>query len=362
MNTTRVKFSTAALSLTLVLLLCGLSAAAKPQEKIKKKEITQSYSVSASDRLLVENRFGNITITHWNKKEVAIRVEIECRASREERAQENLDRIRIETKKAGGIVSAITTITKERDGNSNNESMTINYYIQMPSKLSAELNQKFGNINLPGDNNGEMDIHVKFGNLIAGDFVANTMIEAKYGNVEVGNLQEAQLDLGYVGTAKVRYAKDLTVDCKYSDLDIQDIQSLRTEIKYSNLTIENANQLDMEIKYSEAKIGTIKNVLNVSSLSYSNLKVRNLSPSFSKVDVESHYGNLEVALPANSSFRVVADNMKYSTCDVKGFNITRKHFDDEDHDKNYIYEINNGKQPTIYFEGNRYGNLKVKSN
>lgn len=240
--------------------------------------------------------------------------------------------------------------------------MTINYYIQMPPKLAADLNQKYGNINLPSDNNGNMDIHVKYGNLNAGNFTANAMIEAKYGNIEVGNLQDAQLDLGYVGSAKIRNAKDLTIDSKYSNLDIQDIQSLRMEIKYGNLTIESVSRLDMEIKYSDAKIGTLKDALNVSSLSYSNLKIRNLSPSFSKVNVESHYGNLEVALPAKTSFRIVAENMKYSSCDVNGFNITRKHFDDEDRDKNYTYEINGGKQPTIHFEGNRYGNLKVKAN
>lgn len=84
------------------------------------------------------------------------------------------------------------------------------------------------------------------------------MIEAKYGNIEVGNLQDAQLDLGYVGTAKIRNAKDLTIDSKYSNLDIQDIQSLRMEIKYGNLTIESVSRLDMEIKYSDAKSGPLR--------------------------------------------------------------------------------------------------------
>ena len=112
MNTTHVKLSPAVL-LTFVLLLCNLSAIARPQEEIKKKEISQSYSVSAGDRLQVENRYGNITVTHWNQNTVAIRVEVECKARSEERAQENLDRIQIETKKIGGIVSAVTTIKKE---------------------------------------------------------------------------------------------------------------------------------------------------------------------------------------------------------------------------------------------------------
>lgn len=71
MNTTHVKLSPAVL-LTFVLLLCNLSAIARPQEKIKKKEISQSYSVSAGDRLQVENRYGNITVTHWNQNTVEI--------------------------------------------------------------------------------------------------------------------------------------------------------------------------------------------------------------------------------------------------------------------------------------------------
>ena len=275
-----------------------------------RNDLIQDLRIRESQLLRYEVTYPIIEITTPDQ------VITQEKARSEERAQENLDRIQIETKKIGGIVSAVTTIKKEMNSNSNNES----------------------------------------------NFTANAMIEAKYGNIEVGNLQDAQLDLGYVGTAKIRNAKDLTIDSKYSNLDIQDIQSLRMEIKYGNLTIESVSRLDMEIKYSDAKIGTLKDALNVSSLSYSNLKIRNLSPSFSKVNVESHYGNLEVALPAKTSFRIVAENMKYSSCDVNGFNITRKHFDDEDRDKNYTYEINGGKQPTIHFEGNRYGNLKVKAN
>ncbi len=70
MNTTR-KIESRRIA-DFVLLLCNLSAIARPQEKIKKKEISQSYSVSAGDRLQVENRYGNITVTHWNQNTVAI--------------------------------------------------------------------------------------------------------------------------------------------------------------------------------------------------------------------------------------------------------------------------------------------------
>lgn len=358
MRTTLTK-SNSIFLLTLLLLVSSLSAFGKPQENIKKKQINQSYNVSQSDKLQVDNRFGNITITHWNKNEVAIRIEIESKASSQQRAQECLDRIQIETKKEGGIVSAITTL-KEKNGNTNNESMTINYYIQMPAKLASELSQKYGNINLPSDNNGKTDIHVKYGNLNAGNFIANIMIEAKYGNIEVGNLQNAQFDLGYVGNAKINNVKELKVDTKYSNLKINTAENVSMEMKYGNLTVEHINQLKMEVKYSDIKIGALKQSLSVSELSYSNLEIDNLSSSFTRLDVQSHYGNLDVRLPAKSSFKVLADDMKYGNCSVEGFKITSKNFDDDD--KSYSYEINGGGQRTIYFGGNKYGNLKVRAN
>lgn len=170
------------------------------------------------------------------------------------------------------------------------------------------------------------------------------------------------MDPGYVRTAKIRNTKDLTIDSKYSSLDMRDVQSLCIETKHDNPTIENVNRLGIETKYSNTKIGTPEDTLNISSPSYNNLRIQSLSRSFSKVNVESHYGNLEIALPTETSFRTVAENMKYSSCDVNGFNITHKHLDDGNHNKDHTYEINGGKQLTIHFKGNHYGNLKVRAN
>ena len=237
--------------------------------------------------------------------------------------------------------------------------MTISYYIQIPSKLAADLTQKYGNINLPNDNNGKTDIHLKYGNLNAGNFISNLAIEAQYGNVEVGNIQNAQLDLSYVGKASIKNGKDLNIDSKYSNVNISTTDQLNIDLKYGNFTIENISKINAEMKYSDGKIGSLKQSLSVGELSYSNLTINELSSSFDKVNVEAHYGNLNIRIPAKSSFKITAEDMKYGNCDVNGFNVTKKNIDNED--KSYTYEINGGGQRSIYFEGNKYGNLKVKA-
>ena len=79
--------------------------------------------------------------------------------------------------------------------------------------------------------------------------------------------------------------------------------------------------------------------------------------------MDARYGNLNIYIDVNASFRVVANNMKYGNCKVQGgFSIQRRNqdensvgFDSRDDQRN----VNNGKNGRINFEGNSYSNIKV---
>ena len=106
MNTKQLKSRSLLLLAVLLIASTAISWGAKP-ESIKKKEISKSFDVSLSDLLMTDNRYGNTTITHWNKNEVAIRVEIEAKAESADAAQACIDRVNIELKKSGktGVIT-----------------------------------------------------------------------------------------------------------------------------------------------------------------------------------------------------------------------------------------------------------------
>ena len=131
MNTKQLKSRSLLLLAVLLIASTAISWGAKP-ESIKKKEISKSFDVSLSDLLMTDNRYGNTTITHWNKNEVAIRVEIEAKAESADAAQACIDRVNIELKKSGNTVSAITSLKQQNWGNNNsNIRFTINYFISI---------------------------------------------------------------------------------------------------------------------------------------------------------------------------------------------------------------------------------------
>jgi hypothetical protein len=355
MKTTFVKQH---LRLLILLMLAGssLSGRAEDLDSSKKKEINQSFNASAGDQLNIENRYGNITVTHWEKNEVAIRVVIESKATNDSRAQEGLDRVQVELKKSGNTVFGITSM-KNQTGWNNNTKLTVDYYISMPAKLSATLSQKYGNINLPERNEGRYVLEVKYGNIKAGNFTGSLVIDAAYSNIDINDVQDAVLDLAYSGSANFGNANTIRVDSKYSNMKFLNIGKVDIDDKYGKIKIKNVDNLSLEIKYGEVSIERVKEAIS-SSLDYSTLIVKELDAGFEKVNVEAHYGTFNLSVPSQAAFRLTAESMKYGKVTTGGLKVTSSNIDNKTH---YYYQINGGGSRSIQFNGNNYSTLIINA-
>ena len=89
------------------------------KEYKKQKTFERTFEVSANDQLLVNNRYGNVTVAHWNEPKVEIKVVVESRARKESDAQELLDRVQVKLEKAGNQVSGVTDLLPQK-GNGRN--------------------------------------------------------------------------------------------------------------------------------------------------------------------------------------------------------------------------------------------------
>lgn len=303
----------------------------------KKKEVANTFPVSLSDNLLVDNRYGNVTITHWNRNEVSIRVEIEASAGSEKRVQEILDRINVEIKKSGSTVSSVTSLASGGVSTRNNERFKISCYVQMPSKLSQRIINKYGNIIFPGENDGKINVEVGYGNVEGGNFSAALEIDCKYGNARIGNIADGEFDFSY------------------SNLNMENGNLVELDIKYGNLVAARVQSLEMNMKYGNATLDYVGSRLQVPELSYSNLKVRELSAGFSRAELSARYGGVDIRIADKAAFELKADNLRYGSASLTGFtNINRNEME-----KGSYRGTVNGGGKTINFNGNSYSNIKV---
>jgi hypothetical protein len=340
------------------LLLAGTNLAGLAEEAdfSKKKELNQSFSVSPNDQLNVDNRYGSITVAHWDKNEVNIRVVIESKARNERRVQEELDKVQVELKKTANTVYAVTSI-KNTAGWNNNSRITIDCYITMPSGLTATLAQKYGNINLPEKNEGKCNIELKYGNLKAGSFTESAVIDAGYGNITLENVKNLRMEVKYCGNVSLGNGDDIYIDSKYSRLKLHDVENLDIDNSYGNITAGNVSSFSIKTRYGNVNIDNVKEILEVNTLDYANLTVDKVDAGFKSIKATARYGTLQLSIPPQAAFQVSAQAMKYGNVRIKGLKMTSNTEDKEEH----YYRINEGGNAWIRFNGNNYSNLRINA-
>jgi hypothetical protein len=280
-------------NIAITMLVLNNFAKAQPayaeKEFEKKKNITQIYDLSASDRVSLSNKFGNIKVNTWTESKIKVEVEIEVNAQTEDKATKILDGITINHSKEGGVVSFKTKIdndktggnrmnrsddgnhedcescdekNKNKNGSWGNLGMKINYTVFLPASTTMKLYNEFGNTTL-SNYSGALDAHNKFGNFIAETLSSSeNEIFVEFGNAEIKSLSKPDLTVKFgncdlanvVGAGALKYEfcgdVNVTLDKSVGDLKIKN--------SYSNieLTLNDNTNATFNIKSS---YGDVKN-------------------------------------------------------------------------------------------------------
>ncbi len=201
--------------LTLALLLCTAWSFANGDDGEKKKTISKSYPVSATDKITISNQFGEVKIVTWDKSEAKAEITVTTHASSDEKAQSILDGITIEDGKNGDGVYFKTNMPgnhehnndggkdkdkdkdkdKEKDkGDKKNhdEGMQVNYVVYMPGGNPLKLENQFGKSIVP-DLGGPVEITEKFGDLVAGKLSNVKELRVEFGKATVESITNGKV-------------------------------------------------------------------------------------------------------------------------------------------------------------------------
>lgn len=218
----------------------------------KSKSYSKSYALSSSDKVTLENQFGEMKINTWEKNEVKVDVQITGKSDDEKRAQEILDRISIQGGKQSGGVFFRTKMESwdndksDKEKGHRNEGMKIDYVVYLPSGNALDVTNQFGPMTIP-DFRGPLEISSKFGSLTTGKLSNTKEVSVEFGKATIGQVSGGNLNIKFSeGTVN-----SLTGDVK-SDLQFSNVKlNLDNEVK--SLSIENSYSsvyLDLEKNFS----------------------------------------------------------------------------------------------------------------
>jgi len=241
----------------------------------KFKSYSKSYPIDGNDKIKLSNQYGKITVNTWNRPEVKVDVQIKAQAEDDGTAQKLLDGVQIRDGKEGDVVYFKTSIEPNNNrswkiwnwGNKKNHKIEINYTVYMPAKTDLNVEDSYGAIQLP-DLNGRVRISSSYGSVSAENLSnpSNT-IEGSYGSLKIGTLNGARLDFSY-----------------------------------GNAEIDECNNLKGDLSYGSFKLGKLKGAADFNLSFVTRFKIEEMGNSFKKLDVNSSYSGVSLAVPTGNNF------------------------------------------------------------
>ena len=270
-----------AYSLILLLLTTNLLAQRRGYELSKKKN--EQYTVSSTEKLEVENRFGQVKINTWNKNQLTVDITIIAWGRNEQVAQDLLDKINIDHRRRDGEISFKTNISKTSNNN-NKSGFEINYEINMPQSMALDLDNRFGAIYL-GNHSGTLELVSAYGSLTAKRLMGKgSEIKISYGKATIEEISSGSLKSSYCGYVEITKAGTLIIDDRNGKVEIDEADELEVESAYSHFRLRQLNhRIELESKFGGVDIEDVKS-------------------GFSRIDIEISYGSLSLDLDNTPDF------------------------------------------------------------
>ncbi len=307
----------------------------------KKKNITFSYSLTSTDKVSLENQFGDIKVSFWNKNEIKVEVLILANATSEERASNFIGMVDVVGKKTDGQVSIKTIIDRE-DGNYRNNtwnwkggsdeknSLKIDYQVFMPKNNALKVKNSFGNTTLPPFSH-VLTVNQSYGKLIA-DEITNV---------------ESDISLSFCKNSYIKSMSGGNLKASYSGIKMEKADDFRFNNSFGEIDIKEVGKIDAKISYSSGLIGLIKESSNLRLEFSDGFKLGGLGKNVKELDINANYSPVNLTLSEDNSydFEVKANygDFKYPTNKIVSF--TRN--SETDAKKNEHYTFN----PVKYYIG-----------
>ncbi len=306
----------------------------------KEKTIKKEYNVNSDALLKIDNSYGNLNITSWDKDIILIEVHIKTNGNNEEKVQDKLNEIRVNFEASSDMVYAKTIFNNNKSswgwnwGKSNKVNMQINYTIKVPVKNNINLSNNYGNIYLD-----RIDGHAK--------------ISCDYGRLEIGELHGRNNDLNFDYTSKshISYINSGNIRADYSGFTIDKAGNLDINADYTNSTIITMQNLKYSCNYGNLEVKRANNIIGNGD--YVNINLGNI---YGNIDLNSDYGSIKIKELTESAGNV---NIKTDYTGIKiGYSPTY-HFDFEieteyagfSGKENLEINISNVKNTSAYYKG-----------
>ena len=237
----------------------GVSAQKETEKKkekyafVKEKNISKTYPASGNN-LSIDNSFGNVKFTAWDKNEIKIDVHIEASSDKEDVAQKIFDAISVSDKHQGKEIEFKTKIENNNNNCKNcKSSMQIDFDVHFRSPLSWM---------------SPIVLEISSYRIIKALF----HVSSKFGKLTAGSLSDVKEVGVEFGSATIKSMSNIDATFKFSKIDIENLAGKnKINLEFCDATSirlgNNLNSLDLNESYSTVNIrpGNLSATYNIAT-------------------------------------------------------------------------------------------------
>jgi hypothetical protein len=274
------------------------------------KEFHKEYTPGPNTTLEINNRYGDVVITSWDKNQIVIDVKVTVELPNKEKAEKLISLIDIQFTENENLILAKTVIEDKfsfTGWGGESKRFSIDYNVKMPAGTALTLANRYGNTKI-NELAGLVNLDIKYGNLTAGKLTRgnvkpwNSLILA-YGKGTIEETGWLNLNIRYTGNLEINKSTALLIDSKYSRLILGETSSVVGESKYDNIRIGKIRNLDLDNGYSDVNIGTLATKLRYDG-SYGSFAIESIPAEFESIDVDTRYMGVKLGIAENASYEL----------------------------------------------------------
>lgn len=364
------------------LLACAPAYASvfKDYTKVENKE----HEIGPNGSLTIENQFGYIHISTWDKETASVEATITVQAESESKADEIFDFLDVDFITGTGYMKATTEKEDLRkkgwrswrqylpwnidlEGN-NDVSYEVNYKVQIPASTKLNLTNRHGDITIPDMEKGAR-INLRYGDLTAASFGGDVELSIRHGHAVLANTEDLNAEVQY---AKLKFekARDITVNSRYSKIyfdhadelvtesrydkyELGTVRKFTNEGRYDDYRIKEVTDASVKGKYSDYHFEVVKEEVDA-EMAYGDFQVDRVEAGFDELVLSGSHTDFEIKAPSAYELQL---NSEFTSIDMDE-RINKDHMDKEGEVLRVSTSVGSGNSKII--ANTKYGSFSIE--
>ena len=259
-------------------------------QSVSKEKKYSGHFPASKGRLLIDNRYGKLTINTGDQSTVTVDITVKAKARTAANAQDLLDKVSITEPGDQATGISYKTIVGPGKSYSDKSELSIDYVINMPRRHTATFINKYGDIEI-SNVDGKLEIDLQYGKLTTGTFRGNDKdIKVGYGSATIQSIETGSIAASYSKLSIIK-AGDIQVSNQYEKTTIGTVRDLDVEQKYGNLVIGEVTKLKANAQFASMSVDKLLKSLQMNLRYCSRVKFGYVDSDVDNIRVQSSYSN-----------------------------------------------------------------------